>query len=151
MLEVANVQVLELGQPVLVRSQEPDGLRHWTGVTIHRMNLGGAHRASCDGRMYGFKSADPLRRSQGYCRCDFWIVPFDNVGRWAGMPIKSEAEMELWWLDHVDNAPDVDEPAELYDYDTEPGVVHLLSPFAPGRTTATVAVQDLILWVARPQ
>lgn len=149
MLEAANAQVLELGQPVLVRSKGWENLHRWQGSTIHYMKLGGAHRDSCDRRMYGFKDSDPLRKSEGYCRCDFWIIPFDNVGRWMGMRIESPAEMALWWLDHVANNPEVDEPATLYDYDTEPGVVRLLSPFAEGHVTATVAIPHLILWGAQ--
>lgn len=151
MLQDANEQRLELEQEVLVIGKTEDRPRKWTATTITGMKIDkGTHYPSCDGRAYKFEDRDhPLFNRESFCRCKHWIIPLDNIGRWAGMPIESAEEMALWFYDHVDSVTNVDEPADLYDYDVEFGVVNLLSPYAEGHVTATVAIPHLILWVAR--
>lgn len=151
MLQNANETVLDLEQEVLVLGKTGDRPRKWTATTITGMAVSNStHYPSCDGRAYAFASKDhPAFDRESFCRCQHWIIPLDNMGRWVGLPINSAEEMALWFHDHVDAATDVDEPADLYDYDTEPGVVHLRSPYAEGHVTATVAIPHLILWVAQ--
>jgi hypothetical protein len=150
MLGPANTQVLELEQEVLVLGQTGDRPRKWTATTITGMKIDkGTHYPSCNGRAYKFEDRDhPLFGRESFCRCKHWIIPLDNIGRWAGMPIDSADEMALWFVDHVDSVPEVDDAADLYEYSTD-GTVSLMSPFAPGTVTAVTTVAHLILWVAQ--
>lgn len=151
MLDAANTQVLDLEQEVLVLGKTEERPRKWTATTLTGMAVSSnTHWECCDGRAYTFEPSDhPTFDKKAFCRCQHWIIPLDNMGRWAGMPINSAEEMALWFYDHVDSVTNVDEPADLYDYDVEFGVVNLLSPYAEGHVTATVAIPHLILWVAQ--
>lgn len=151
MLDAANTQVLDLEQEVLVLGKTEERPRKWTATTLTGMAVSSnTHWECCDGRAYTFEPSDhPTFDKKAFCRCKHWIIPLDNIGRWVGMPIESAEEMALWFYDHVDSVTNVDEPADLYDYDVEFGVVNLLSPYAEGHVTATVAIPHLILWVAQ--
>lgn len=150
MLDAANMQVLDLEQEVLVLGKTEERPRKWTATTLTGMAVSGnSHWECCDKRAYTFEPSDhPTFDKKAFCRCQHWIIPLDNIGRWAGMPINSAEEMALWFYDHVDSVTNVDEPADLYDNSSD-GIVRLLSPFADGHVTATVTVPHLILWVAQ--
>jgi hypothetical protein len=150
MLEVANTQLLDLEQEVLVLGKTVERPRTWTATIITGMAVStNTHQEGCNGRLYMFEPSDHSafeRRS--VCRCKHWIIPLDNMGRWAGLPINSAEEMSLWYYDHVDSVTSVDEPADLYRYG-ENGAVELMSPWSPGTVTATTTVAHLILWAVQ--